>query len=78
MRVIIPTLVTLAATSAQAVPSPNNETLLAFGPPLSLGLGDQACGEGLHQALWRNWCWVCAYPIDDLAALGRRLNGVDA
>ena len=26
-----------------------------LNPPLSLSLGDHACGDGWHQALWRDW-----------------------
>ena len=48
-------LVALAAVSAQATPSPNQENWRPLGRPLSFALGDQACGVGWHQALWRDW-----------------------
>jgi hypothetical protein len=59
MRVILPTLVgmvALASVSAHAAPSRNKENWLPLGAPLSFGLGEQGCGEGRHQALWRDWC----------------------
>jgi hypothetical protein len=58
MRVIVGTfagLVALAALSAHAAPSPSKGNWLPLGAPLSFGLGDQGCGEGWHQALWRDW-----------------------
>ncbi len=58
MHVIVPILAGLAAmaaTSAQSAPSLNKENWLRLGAALSFGLGDQACGEGWHQALWRDW-----------------------
>ena len=58
MRVISPTLagfVALAAISTQAAPSNNNENWRPLGPALSFSLGDQVCGVGWHQALWRDW-----------------------
>ena len=58
LRVIPPILVgcvVLAAVSAQAAPSPNQENWRPLAEPLSFALGDQACGEGWHQALWRDW-----------------------
>ena len=57
MRVIPPILaglMALAAPSVQAAPNPN-ENWRPLYPPLSLSLGDHACGEGWHQALWRDW-----------------------
>jgi hypothetical protein len=58
MRAIPPMIagfVALAAVSVQAAPSPNQEKWRPLGRPLSFSLGDQACGEGRHQALWRDW-----------------------
>jgi hypothetical protein len=60
MRVIPPILVALAAlavasASAQAAPNPNPENWRPLGPAVTFGLGDQACGSGWHQALWRDW-----------------------
>jgi hypothetical protein len=57
MRVIPPMLaglMALEAPSAQAAPNPN-ENWRPLNPPLSLSLGDHACGDGWHQALWRDW-----------------------
>ena len=56
MRVIpltIAAVMALAAVSVQAAPNP--EIWRPLGPALSFGLGDQACGNGWHQALWRDW-----------------------
>jgi hypothetical protein len=68
MRVIPPMLaglMALAAPSVQAAPNPN-ENWRSLNPPLSLSLGDQACGEGWHQALrgdWRGeWWWGPCAP----------------
>ena len=58
MRVIPPilaALTALAALSAQAAPNPNLGNWRPLGTALSFGLGDQACGNGWHQALWRDW-----------------------
>jgi hypothetical protein len=58
MRIIVAAfagLVALAAVSAQATPSPNQENWRPLGQPLSFALGDQARGDGWHQALWRDW-----------------------
>jgi hypothetical protein len=59
MRTMITTLaglMTLAAVSAQAAPNPSNENWVRLSPTaLSFGLGDQGCGDGWHQALWRDW-----------------------
>ena len=58
MRVFPPifaALTALAAATAQAAPNPNQENWLPLGPALSFGLGEQACGDGSHQALWRDW-----------------------
>jgi hypothetical protein len=57
MRVIPPILaglMALAAPSVQAAPNPS-ENWRPLNPPLSLSLGDQACRDGWHQALWRDW-----------------------
>jgi hypothetical protein len=48
-------LVALAAVSAQAVPSTEHENWRPLSTVLSFGLGDQACGDGWHQALRRDW-----------------------
>jgi hypothetical protein len=58
MRAIPPILAALTAfavSSTQAAPNPNPENWYALRPALSFGLGDQACGDGRHQALWRDW-----------------------
>jgi hypothetical protein len=58
MRVIVSTfasLIALAAVSAQAAPSPYKENWLPLSARLSFELGDQVCGYGSHQALWRDW-----------------------
>jgi hypothetical protein len=58
MRVIPPMLagvVALAAVSAQPAPNPKQETWRPLAAVLSFSLGDQACEEGWHQALWRDW-----------------------
>ena len=58
MQAIAPMIVgfvALTAVSVQAAPSPNQENWGLLGRPLSFTLGDQACGEGWHQALWRDW-----------------------
>ena len=58
MRVIPPTLaglVALAVVSTQAAPKLSQQHWLPFNSPLSFDLGNQACGEGRRQALWRDW-----------------------
>jgi hypothetical protein len=58
MRVIfqiLATLTALAALSAQAAPNPNLESWRPLGASLIFGLSDQACGDGWHQALRRDW-----------------------
>ena len=59
MRVLPSTvtgLLILFTVSAQAVPTREDENWRRLPTaPLSLSLGDRACGEGLHQALWRDW-----------------------
>jgi hypothetical protein len=58
MRIVVAALtglIALAAVSAQAAPSINNKTWRPLGSPLSFGLGEEACGEGRHQALRRDW-----------------------
>ena len=52
---IFAALTALAAVTAQAAPNPNQENWLPLRPALSFGLGDQGCGDGRHQALWRDW-----------------------
>ena len=52
---ILAALTALAVSSTQAAPNPNPENWYPLGATLSLGLGDQACGDGRHQALWRDW-----------------------
>ena len=62
-------LVALAAVSAQIAPNPEN--WLPLGSALSFGLGDQGCGKGWHQALWRDWrgewWWGLAFRIGEIA-----------
>jgi hypothetical protein len=58
MRVILATfmgLVALAVASAQAAPNPEKDNWVQLGAARSFELGDQACGVGWHQALWRDW-----------------------
>ena len=58
MRAIPPMLagfIALAAVTVYAAPNPSQENWRPLVQPLSFGLGDQACGEGRHQALWRDW-----------------------
>jgi hypothetical protein len=59
-------LAALAAVSAQGTPSISNENWRPLGTALSFSLGDQACGEGWHQALrrdWRrDWWWGSCVP----------------
>jgi hypothetical protein len=59
MRVIPPALVGLVillAVPAQAVPTPKDEIWRPLpSRSLSLNLGDQGCGEGFHEARWRDW-----------------------
>jgi hypothetical protein len=45
----------LAVASVQAAPDPSIENWLSLKSSLSFGLGDQACHDGLHRALWRDW-----------------------
>jgi hypothetical protein len=57
MRVILRIfvgLIALLAVSAQAAPSPDQESWLRLGAALSIGLEDQGCGDGWHRALWRD------------------------
>jgi hypothetical protein len=63
MRVISPTLagfVALAAVSIQGASDPSTANWHPLAPALSFSLGDQSCGDGRHQALWRDWWWVHA------------------
>lgn len=57
MRVtpVILAATTAFALSVQGTPNPNLEKWLPLAPTLSFGLGDQGCGDGRHQALWRDW-----------------------
>jgi hypothetical protein len=59
MRIVPPTLpafVVMFAVSAQAIPTSKDENWRPLPTtPLSFSLGDQACGYGFHQALWRDW-----------------------
>jgi hypothetical protein len=58
IRVIVATLtgfVAFAAVSAQAVPNTKHENWHPLDTRLLFGLGDQACGDGWHQALRRDW-----------------------
>jgi hypothetical protein len=58
MRAIAPLLagfVALAAVPTHAKSGINNEDWRPLGEALSFSLGDQACGYGRHQALWRDW-----------------------
>ena len=85
MRIIVAAfagLVALAAVSAQATPSPNQENWRPLSRPLSFALGDQAAATagikpsgGIGGAIGGG---VRACPIDELVALGGRLNGLGA
>ena len=58
MRISVTTftgLIALAAISAQAAISISNENRRPLGTTVSFTLGDRGCGEGWHQALWRDW-----------------------
>jgi hypothetical protein len=58
MRVIVATfigLVALAVAPVQATPNPDKDNWVQLGAARSFELGDQACGVGWHQALWRDW-----------------------
>ena len=58
MRIIVATIAGLlaaASVSAKTLPKPDIEYWRPLGPMLSLALGDQACGQGRHQALRRDW-----------------------
>lgn len=55
ISVILAAITALAASSAQSTPNPNLQNWLPLRPALSFGLGDQGCGDGRHQALWRDW-----------------------
>ena len=52
---ILTGLIALATISAQAAPNTDNGNWRPLGAALSFSLGDQACGEGRHDALWRDW-----------------------
>jgi hypothetical protein len=52
---ILAALTAIAAVSVQAAPSPIQDNWRPLARPLSFALGEQACGEGWHQALWRDW-----------------------
>ena len=58
MRAIAPLVagfLALAAVSTQAANSNGNENWRPPGLALSFSLGDQVCGDGWHQAFWRDW-----------------------
>jgi len=76
-------LAALAVVSAQAVPSTSEENWHPLWTALSFGLRDQACGDGRHQALRRDWAgewwWGPCVPNNDLAPpLFGRLSGLSA
>jgi len=45
----------LEVVSVRAVSSSKNENWRPLNTALSFGLGDQACADGWHQALWLDW-----------------------
>ena len=45
----------LGVVSVRAVSSSKNENWRPLSAALSFGLGDQACADGWHQALWLDW-----------------------
>ena len=58
MRIIFATfagLLAAASVSAKAAPNPDAGYWRPLGTTLSFALGDQACGQGRHQALRRDW-----------------------
>jgi hypothetical protein len=58
MRAISPifaAFTALAVVSAEAATNPNQGMWHPLGPTLSFALGDHGCGDGWHQALWRDW-----------------------
>jgi hypothetical protein len=58
MRVIVATiagLISLAAIAVEAPPNSDPANWHPLGAVLSFTLGDQACTEGSHQALRRDW-----------------------
>ena len=58
MRVIVATITGLLSLAAVSLaPAPNSDTAnwCPLGSTMSFTLGDQACEEGWHQALRRDW-----------------------
>jgi hypothetical protein len=58
MRVIVATITGLISLAVVQVETPSNSDVANWRPlgaGLSLTLGDQACEEGWHQALRRDW-----------------------
>jgi hypothetical protein len=69
MRVVLPTLAVVLASAAlltHVALNPNEESWLTLSARLSFWLTEQACGEGWHQALWRDrrgdWWWGPCVP----------------
>ena len=69
IRIIVAALtgvVTLAAISAQVVPSGKNDSWRPLDTAQLFGLGDEACGSGWHQELrrdwWGEWWWGGCVP----------------
>ena len=58
MRVILPTLLGIAALTAlsvQAAPNPTKENWLKLDAALSFEFGPDGCGDGSHRSLRRDW-----------------------
>lgn len=57
MRAVLPMLVAAAALalSVEVDPSPPRETWRPPATPTLFSLGNHGCGDGWHQALWRDW-----------------------
>lgn len=58
MRAIAPLLagfLALAVVSTHGRSDGNNENWRPLDRALSFSLGGQVCGDGWHQALWRDW-----------------------
>ncbi|MGC2201581.1 MAG: hypothetical protein WA633_15770 [Stellaceae bacterium] len=55
MSVTVATLAGLTALALSVPAAQNQGNWVPLGRALSFELGDQACGEGRYQALWRDW-----------------------
>src|SRR5215831_17719678 len=57
IRALLPMLVAVIAlaTSVEVDPGPKRQTWRSLTTPMIFNLGDRGCGDGWHQALWRDW-----------------------